>query len=135
MAAEVLTGTQLTVAGTDISSWVTDVTLENSADALEDTAFGDAARTRIPGLTDGNLSFTFHMDYASSATYATISAIFGTVATTVLKKDSGAVATTNPSFTQSVMVTGWNLVGASLGTLHEQSVTWPLASAITVATA
>lgn len=134
MAAEVLTASYITIGGTDMSSWFTDLTLDASYEAVDDTAFGDTFRSRVIGLQDGSISGTFHMDYAAAATYATISALIGTAAAFVVKKDSGATATTNPSFSFSALITDWKYIDTSVGSLHTQSFTWPLTTAITVAT-
>lgn len=135
MAAEILFAASITLAGTDLSDHFTDITLDASYEQVDDTAFGDTFRSRVIGLQDGQVSGTYHMDYAASSTYATISAIAGTAAAMVLKKNSGAVATTNPSFSFSALITDWTPIDASVGALHTNSFSWPLTTAITIATA
>ena len=85
MAKLVLTNPQITVAGTDLSGWVTSVTLDTKYDIVETTAFGDTAKKRVAGLADNSISLEFQQDFASSAVEATIYPLLGTAATIAIK--------------------------------------------------
>jgi len=52
MARIVLTNVAVTFGTTDISSYVTSVTLGSTYDVVETTAFGNTARTRVAGLAE-----------------------------------------------------------------------------------
>lgn len=134
MAAEVLFDASFTVNSVDLSAWCTAVSLEVTYDDIDTTAFGDTLRTRIPGLGDGSVSGSLHVDYASSATYATLQPLAGSTTTVVIKKDSGATSATNPSFTVTAAINQFTYINASVGELHTMDFDWPLGSSIAVAT-
>jgi hypothetical protein len=61
---------KVTIGTVNLSSYVTAVTLEMTADEVETTAFGSTARTRIGGLKDGNVTIDFNQDFAAAAVEA-----------------------------------------------------------------
>ena len=134
MAEFMLNDASITINSVDLSTYVTSVTLSQSADSLETTAMGDSARTFIGGLTNGTLDIDFNADFAASKTEATIYPLIGTVTTVVVKPASGSVSATNPSFSFNVIVTEWDSLNGSIGELATHSVSWQIAGAITKAT-
>ena len=56
MARIVLTNVAVTFAGTDISSYVTSVSIASNFDVVETTAFGNTARTRVAGIADNRFT-------------------------------------------------------------------------------
>lgn len=136
MAKEVLTGSHLTVGSVDVSSMVKKITVTQTSEAKETQAFGNAAKARVGGLVDYELSVDWYGDYAASAVYATLQPLFNTATTCVVKKSSGAVAATNPSFSGSFLVNDFPFIDAEHGEVHEFSTTWPYAggSVVTPAT-
>jgi len=134
MSKFVLTDVTVSVASVDLSAYVAQVELKESADEIETTAFGSTSRTRIGGLRDNEVSLTFHQTFGSALVNATIRPLVGSTATVVIKPTSGTVSPTNPSHTFSALVTEWGF-GGSIGELAEQSVTWPISGAITIGTA
>ena len=134
MAKLVLTNPQITVAGTDLSGWVTSVTLDTKYDIVETTAFGDTAKKRVAGLADNSISLEFQQDFASSAVEATIYPLLGTAATIAIKPVNTTVSTTNPSYSVSAVVAEWQPLKGGIGQLATASVTWPVSGAITKAT-
>ena len=134
MAEFMLNDASVTVNSVDLSSYVTSVTLSQSADSLETTAMGDSARTFIGGLTNGTIDIDFNADFAASKTEATIFPLVGTSTAVVVKPTSGVVSATNPSYTFNVIVTEWDTLNGSIGELATHSVSWQIAGAITKAT-
>ena len=134
MAKLVLTNPQITVAGTDLSGWITNVTLDTKYDIVETTAFGDTAKKRVAGLADNSISLEFQQDFASSSVEATIYPLLGTSASIVIKPVNTTVSTTNPSYTVSAVVAEWQPLKGGIGQLATASVTWPVSGAITKAT-
>ena len=65
MAEFQLNNASVTINSVDLSSYVTSVTLSQSADSLETTAMGDSARTFIGGLTNGTIDIDFNADFAA----------------------------------------------------------------------
>ena len=66
MSEFMLNNASVTINSVDLSSYVTSVTLSQSADSLETTAMGDTARTFIGGLTNGTVDIDFNADFAAS---------------------------------------------------------------------
>ena len=134
MAEFMLNDASVTINSVDLSTYVTSVTLSQSADSLETTAMGDSARTFIAGLTNGTIDIDFNADFAASKTEATIYPLVGTTTAVVVKPASCSVSATNPSYTFNVVVTEWDTLNGSIGELATHSVSWQIAGAITKAT-
>lgn len=138
MARIVLTDAKVTINGVNLSDHIASITLNESADVVETTAFSStAAKTRVAGLRDNSVTLEFHQDFASSSVEATIngtSSLVGTVTSIVVQPTSGSVSATNPSYSFSALVSEWTSLNGSVGELSTASVTWPISGAITKAT-
>jgi len=120
----------VTIAGVDYSSQISSSVMSSSVEELDTTAFGDSARRREGGLKDGSIAITFKPN-TDLTNYNTISALLGTVVAVTQKSDSGAIAAGNPELQANALVTQAPSWGGDVGSLVEQSVTWPLDTVIT----
>lgn len=127
MARIVLTNVAVTFGATDISSYVTSVTLGSTYDVVETTAFGNTARTRVAGLADNSVSLEFNQDYAAGALEATIYPTLGTAVSITVRP----VAGTTPAYSFSALVSEWTPLNGAVGELATASVTWPISGTIT----
>jgi hypothetical protein len=127
VARIVLTNVAVTFGATDISSYVTSVTLGSSYDVVETTAFGNTARTRVAGLADNSVSFEFNQDYAASALESVIYPTLGTAVGITVRP----VAGTTPAYSFSALVAEWTPLNGAVGDLATASVTWPISGTIT----
>lgn len=134
MATHVLTDAVLTVNAVDLSDWCKSATLEYEAEAIDETAMGDATRTNIGGLKAWSLSADLMQDYASSAVDQTLFTLVGTVVTVKLKATSSSNSATNPEYTGSALITGYAPVGGSVGELHMTRLTAVSAGTLSRAT-
>lgn len=134
MAKFVLTDASVTINSVDLSDHVASVTLDITADEIEETAFGQTFKSRLGGLKDGSLSIDFHQDFAASEVDATLWPLLGTVTTFELKPTSGAVSSTNPKYSGSVLVNQHQPVANGVGELASFSVSFPTSGTITRAT-
>ena len=134
MATFMLNNASVTINSVDLSSYVTSVTLSQSADNLEDTAMGDTSRSYIGGLKSGTVDIEFNADFAASKTEATIFPLVGTSTAVVIKPVAASVSATNPSYTFNAIVTEWDTLNGSVGEIATHSVSWPITGAITKAT-
>jgi len=130
----VLTNASVVLASTDISQYITSVSLNSTFDIVETTAFGNTAKTRVAGLADNSVTFEFNQDYATSAIEQTIYPLLGTAATVVAKPVAGTTTAINPQYTFSALISEWTPLNGSVGELATASVTWPISGAITKAT-
>ena len=75
---------------TDITDQVSAVTVNYVVEALEDTAFGSTARTNTAGLQNNSVTLTVYASYATSESYAILSALVGTKCYIKVTPASGA---------------------------------------------
>lgn len=118
-----------------LSGWGTSVQLPLEYAALEDTAFGDTARSRIAGLEDSTVQMGFNQDFAASATDVTLYTAHATKAPVVCKyrPTSGAISATNPEYVGSFLPNQYSPFSNGVGDLATVSVSWPLSDADGVA--
>lgn len=139
MARIVLTDAKVTINGVNLSDHIASITINQSNDVVETTAFSStAAKTRVAGLQDNSVTLEFHQDFASSSVEATINgspSLVGTVTAIVVTPTSSAVGSTNPSYSFNALVSEWTALNASVGELSTASVTWPITGAVTKAVA
>ena len=132
MAKLVLTNSNITICGTDVSENVASVQIETSVDEVETTAFGPGnGKTRVGGLLDTTISLDMHNDY--SAIEGLVYPLIGSTTSVVVKPNGTAVSTTNPSYTATVLVTGWSPVNGAVGELNTVSISWPVSGTVTKA--
>jgi hypothetical protein len=131
MARLVLTNVKVTVGGVDLSDHVGSVTISQSIDEVETTAFGDSGRTRVGGLEDSSLSLDFHQDFAAASVDATLAPLVGGTAAFDIRPNGTAVSATNPKYTGTVLITEWTPLAGAVGDLATASVTWPVSGVVT----
>lgn len=76
MAKEVLKNVKLTVNSVDLSDHCSSITIENSAEEVEFTSFGDEYRDFGQGLKDSTINATFFNDHAASSVADTLQPLF-----------------------------------------------------------
>ena len=128
-----MTNANVTLGGTDISSYVASVTLNISVNEVETTAFGAGAVTRVGGLQDNSVTLDMHQDY--SAIEGLVYPLIGSTTSLVVKPNGTAVGTANPSYTMTPLVTEWTPVNGAVGELATISITWPVSGTVTKAVA
>ena len=132
MAKLVLTNSNITIGGTDVSSSVASVQIETAVDEVETTAFGPGnGKTRVGGLLDTTISLDMHNDF--SAIEGLVYPLICSTTTVVVKPNGTAVSTTNPSYTATVLVTGWSPINGAVGELNTVSISWPVSGTVTKA--
>jgi hypothetical protein len=147
MARLVLTDAVVTLNATDISEYVTSVTLNTPEDVVETTAMSAVgARTRTSGLKDHSITLELNNDFASGALEAVIQGIgIGELASLTVKPTSAATSTTNPIYKADgtgtgatkagqVLISEWTPLNGAVGELATVSVTWPVSGQIVRAT-
>lgn len=134
MARIVLTNASVTFASTDISSFVSSVTLSTSLDVVDTTSFGNTARTRVAGLADNQITIEFFQDFASGQLESVVFPTIGTSAAMVIKPVAGTTTAVNPQYSFNALVAEWQPLSGAVGELATASVTWPISGAITKTT-
>jgi hypothetical protein len=132
VAKYVATDVKVLINNQNLSDHIAQVSLEQTSDEIETTAFGTEWRQRIGGgLKDASISIDFHQDFGAASVDATLSPLFGSIATVVVVPTSGSVSATNPSFTGTFSVVQYSPVASSVGDLATLSVSWPSAGTVT----
>jgi hypothetical protein len=115
MANLVLTNAHVSINSVNLSAFVKSVTLSYKSEMQDDTAMGDAARSRIGSLKDWSLSVEFFQDYAASAVDATLFSIVGSVVPIEIRGVNTSVSATNPKYTGNAILETYQPVGGSVG--------------------
>ena len=110
-------------ATTDITDQVSACTLTVTAEALEDTAFGSTSRTMTAGLFSNTCTLTVYASYASSESYATLSALLGSKCYIKVTPGAGANSATNPGFElTNTYLSAIPVINTSLGELSTYEI-------------
>lgn len=116
MATEVLNNAMLTVDGTDLSSYLNQVTLNYESQTADDTAMGDDTTVNIGTLKNWSIDATFNQDFGASAVDQTLFSLVGSQVTVELQVDKDAtVGSDNPKFTGSGLIQSYNPLSGSVG--------------------
>ena len=108
---------------TNITDQVTSCVVNFNVEALEDTAFGSTARTNTAGLQSNSATLEVYASYASSETYATLSALVGTKCFLRVTPVDTTISATNPAFELSnTFLSELPVVNSSLGELATYSI-------------
>ena len=135
MSVYLSNGVVLTVNAVDLSTLVSNVTINRSFDELEVTAMGDSGHKFVKGLEASSITIDFFNDEATAKTLQTLQAVWGTSTTVTVKQTSATVSATNPLYTMSCLVNNTTPINGAVGDLSTQSVTWNVNGTIAVTTA
>lgn len=135
MAVEPLFDAFLSLSATNVSSWITDVNFEVSANELEDTRMGMTWEGKLGGLKKGTIKVDFEQDFAASQLDSILWPMFGTTVAFVLRPKSTAVGASNPQWSGNVLISNLTPIAGSIGEIPMQSLTWPASGTITRAVA
>jgi hypothetical protein len=134
MAKQVLTNVAVTygTAATDISAYVTSITLSSSAAEVATTSMGSSAVTRIQGLIDNSITMELQQDYPTIEKLFFDAFTAGTaVPMTVKPNGTAAASSSNPQYAFSVLPTAHEMVKGAIGDLATMSISFPISGAIT----
>ena len=134
MAKQVLTNVNVTfgTAATDISSYVTSITLSTTAAEVVTSAMGSSAVTRIQGMIDSSVTLELIQDYPTIEKLFWDAFTAGTaVPMTVKPNGTAAASSSNPSYAFSVLPTSHEMIKGAIGDLATMSISFPINGAIT----
>jgi len=125
MASEMLWNASLVANSVDLSNRVRSIIVTRNHEDLDSTAMGAQARTHYAGLRDDSMQVNFFQDFAAGSTEATVATLLGDNVGKVIvaKKDSGAVAVTNPSYTMTGFALTHTPINGEVGEMHMTDVT------------
>ena len=137
MSKFVVTGTQVSLNGTDLSSACARAELALTSAEVDVTDFGSAGWTEvIGGLKSGTVSLDFHSDFGSGAVSDTFQDLIGTIGTVTLIAANGTAASaTTPQYTATVLINSFTPISGSVGDLSTFTVSFPTTGEVSYATA
>lgn len=115
-------GTTITVNGTNLSQWCTQVALTDSKDKQEVTGFGETYKEFIPGLRDAEITADFVQDYSGTAVDSVLATMYAatTAGTVKVNPDtSGTVV-----YTMVAQLYDYGPVSGAVGDPNKISVSW-----------
>jgi hypothetical protein len=125
----------LTVNAVDLSTLVTNVTINRSFDELEITSLGDSGHRYTKGLEASSISIDFLNDADSAKTLQTLNTNWGSNVVVTFKQSSAAVSASNPLYTMTCLINNTTPVSGDVASLSMQSVTWNVSGTIAITTA
>jgi len=134
MSKIVLNDASVVINNVDLSDHVQSVTINYESELQDDTCMGDSTRTMLGGLKNWSIDVEFAQDFAAGEVDATLFSIVGSSVPVVVKPASGAVSTTNPSYSGTGVIGSYNPLGNSVGDLATAPVTIAAAGTLTRAT-
>lgn len=137
MSKFVVTGTNVTLNGVDLTGSCARAELVLSAAEVEVTDFGSGGWTElVGGLKSGSIALDFHADFGAGAVSSTFQDLVGTIGTVTLIAANGTAASaTTPEYTATVLINSFSPVSGAVGDLATWSVTFPTTGAVSYATA
>jgi hypothetical protein len=134
MATQVLTDVSVTFGANNFSPYTKGVQVKLTAETLDDTNMGDTFKGRRPGLKDWGGSIQVSADYADNASDEMAFNLVGTEVTFTGKPTSSAVGASNPSYSGSAIITGYEPFNGSVGQAGSFTLTFEGNGALTRAT-
>jgi hypothetical protein len=122
MAIFTLTDAMVIVNGVTLSDHANSVTVEDTRDAVDITAFGATNKQVAKGLGDAKITVKFFQDFASGKTHATLQPLVGssTGVAVEVRPTSGARSATNPAaLLASALLMGYNMLDGGIGEASE----------------
>lgn len=134
MAKLVLTDAFITFASTDISSFVSSISLSTTLDVVDTTTHGNTSRTRVAALADNQINIEFMQDFASGSIESLVFPTIGTSVGMTVKPKSGSTTAENPQYAFNALVVEWQPVSGGVGALTTATCSWPISGNITKTT-
>lgn len=132
---EVLTDAFFSWNAVDLSDHVKSVTIDYSAELLDDTVMGDDTRSRMGGLKDWSVSVEFFQDEDAAKVAQTFFADIGVARVLIIRpKKASAVSSTNPNYTGTGILESMPLVSGEVGAISMTTVEIKAAGTLSRAT-
>ena len=134
MAKQVFTNVTVTfgTAATDITQYVSSITLSTTAAEVPTTSMGSSSVTRIQGLIDNSVTLELMQDYPTIEKLFWDAYTAGTAVPMTIKPNGTAAAgSSNPQYAFNALPVSWTPVNGAVGDLATVSITYPISGAIT----
>jgi hypothetical protein len=117
----------------DLSPYVKSVTLNYSAEMLDDTAMGDTTRINKGGLKNWSVDVEFNQDFAATpAPDIDLFSLVGTTAALIIRPVKGtAIGATNPEFRGTGILESYSPINGEVGSLATTPISIQSAGTLT----
>jgi hypothetical protein len=117
MAIFTLVDAYIAVNGVVLSDHANQVTVEDTREAKDVTAFGATSKATAKGLGDAKISATFFQDFGPGKTHATLQPLINstTPVTIEVRATSAARSATNPASLMSGLLMNYNMLDGGVG--------------------
>lgn len=125
MAVFILRNAWCRINGVDLSTYVSEVAVEMSVDAVDVTAMGAGGRQRIPGIREDQFSITMFSDFASGKVDDTLWPLFsgGSLFNVEVAAASSTISATNPRYSGTCMLEEYQPIAGAVGDAASTPVT------------
>ena len=117
MAISILTDAYVVVNSVVLSDHANQVTITDTRDSVDVTAFGATNKAVAKGLGDATISVQFFQDFAAGKVHATLQPLIGSSSTVQIeiRPTSGARSATNPAAVMQGLLMNYNMLGGGVG--------------------
>jgi hypothetical protein len=117
MAIFTLTDAMVIVNGVTLSDHANQVTVEDSRDSVDVTAFGATSKAVAKGLGDAKITVKFFQDFAAGKVHATLQPLISstTGVTIEIRPTSAARSATNPAALMTGLLMSYNFLDGGVG--------------------
>ncbi len=126
MAKFTLRDARIEVNGSVVSDHANEVSIETSRDEQDFTSFGAVNKEIQPGLGDATITATFFQDFAAGSIDSLLWPLSTSVTPFVVKvrPTSAAISATNPEYSMSCHLLGYNPISGGVGAPAATPVTF-----------
>ncbi|MFC8201278.1 hypothetical protein ACFUTV_38665 [Streptomyces sp. NPDC057298] len=136
MPKMVLLAEFVSLGGNDLSEYCRKAELSTEVEDKDVTTYASLGwKELLGGLKSGELGLEFLQDVAATEIDSIMWPLLGTVVSFEVRLSQAAVGASNPKYSGSVLVNGWNPIEGSVGDEASVSVGYPTSGAVTRATA
>jgi len=117
MASFIMTDCFVSINGVTLSDHAKSVTVEDTRDQVDMTAFGATNKVYGKGLGDGKFTVEFFQDYAAGKTHATLQPLISSTTpfTVEVRATSAARSATNPGIVMSALLFNYSGLSGNIG--------------------
>lgn len=124
MASLAFTDAFVSLGGTTVSSYVKSVTINYSAEMLDDTAMGDTTRVNLGGLKNWSVDIEFNQSFADNELDEILFALVGASTAVIIRPvASSLVGASNPNYTGTGIMESYTPISGAVGDLAPASCT------------
>lgn len=128
MATIVYKNAYIWINGVDYSSDTAELSLNYTAEMLDETAMGDNTRIHKGGLKDWTAGCTFHQDFAAGHIGSGLWDLVGTTTCIEMRPNNSCTTATNPSFSGICILDGLPPMTGTVGQLLDTKINFVSAS-------